>query len=102
MREYDLIELCRFPENVTFKLVLRGTRDGLTARVFHQLCDNIMPTLIVIQSTGYYIFGGYTSQAWSNTCSYKTYINEFLFEKFIEKTNQNNVKRSGRIVANIF
>ncbi|KAK3749967.1 hypothetical protein QZH41_000265 [Actinostola sp. cb2023] len=47
-------------------LLYRGSRDGWKASTFHSNCDSFKgPTMVVIKSTGGYIFGGYTAQSWA-------------------------------------
>ena len=51
-------------------LLYRATRDGSTsgstcAFAFHQLCDNIGPTVTVVKS-GANVFGGFTERAWAS------------------------------------
>ena len=49
-----------------WKLRYRASEYGYSARFFHECCDYIQgPTLIVIKSSGGWIFGGYTTQSWS-------------------------------------
>ena len=47
------------------KLLYRASEHGFTAESFHKHCDNIQPTLVLIQDTNDYIFGGYTVAPWS-------------------------------------
>jgi hypothetical protein len=51
-----------------FKLLLRGSRDGFTAAVFHNRCDNQVPTIVLIKvrDTGE-IIGGYNPTSWRRT-----------------------------------
>ncbi|CAF1127911.1 unnamed protein product, partial [Brachionus calyciflorus] len=67
----DLLDLCQFSTNSKFKLVYRATIDGFSAANFHQKCDNIFPTLTIIQTTTGEILGGYTEQTWAPSASYK-------------------------------
>ena len=53
-----------------WKLLYRASEHGYTAKSFHEYCDNKGPTLIVIKSSGGWIFGGYTTQSWSGWCIY--------------------------------
>ncbi|KXJ08368.1 BTB/POZ domain-containing protein KCTD21 [Exaiptasia diaphana] len=47
-------------------LLYRGSRDGWASSIFHSKCDSFSgPTMVVIKSTGGYIFGGYTEQSWA-------------------------------------
>ena len=47
-----------------WKLIYRASEHGYTAESFHEYCDDKGPTLIVIKSSGGWIFGGYTTQSW--------------------------------------
>ena len=50
-----------------WKLIYRTSEHGYTSSSFHEYCDNVKgPTLIVIKSSGGWIFGGYTTQSWSS------------------------------------
>ena len=51
-----------------WKLIYRSSENGYTAKSFHECCDDKGPTLIVIKSSGGWIFGGYTTQSWSGYC----------------------------------
>ena len=48
------------------KLLYRGSRDGFKSSVFHDKCDNQGHTLVIIESTDFYIFGGYSSIEWES------------------------------------
>ena len=49
-----------------WKLLYRSSEHGYTGESFHECCDHVKgPTLIVIKSSGGWIFGGYTTQSWS-------------------------------------
>ena len=48
-----------------WKLLYRASEHEYTAESFHEYCDDKGPTLIVIKSSGGWIFGGYTTQSWS-------------------------------------
>ena len=48
-----------------WKLIYRASEHGYSAKSFHECCDDKGPTLIVIKSSGGWIFGGYTTQSWS-------------------------------------
>ena len=48
------------------KLIYRASEHGYKAESFHECCDNVNgPTLVIIKSSGGWIFGGYTTQSWS-------------------------------------
>ena len=48
-----------------WKLLYRASEHDYTAKSFHDCCDEKTPTLIIIKSSGGWIFGGYTTQSWS-------------------------------------
>jgi hypothetical protein len=51
-----------------FELLYRGSRDGMTAAVFHEKCDGKGPTLVLVagHSKGQplCVFGGYAGKSW--------------------------------------
>ena len=47
------------------KLLYLASRDGWDASDFHRMCDGKGATLTVVNSSGGYIFGGYTDVAWA-------------------------------------
>ncbi|GBB91901.1 hypothetical protein RclHR1_19330001 [Rhizophagus clarus] len=52
-----------------FKLLLRGSRDGLTPKKFHELCDNIPRTVTFIKlKETEEIVGGYNPLMWKGSC----------------------------------
>ena len=54
-----------------WKLIYRSSENGYTAKSFHRYCNYIQgPNLIVIKSSGGWIFGGYTTQSWSGNSIY--------------------------------
>ena len=53
-------------KKIKYKLLYRGTRDGMNAFSFHQKCNSIPNTITVIQTTKGYKFGGYAEQTWEN------------------------------------
>ena len=46
-------------KKIKYKLLYRGTRDGMNASYFHQKCNSIPNTVSIIQTTKGYKFGGY-------------------------------------------
>ena len=58
-----------------WKLLYRSSEHGYTAESFHDYCDNVKgPTLIVIKSSGGWIFGGYTTKSWRESSIYNIMI----------------------------
>ncbi len=49
-------------------LQYRASEHGYTAESFHNHCDYTEPTLILIKSSGGWIFGGYTTRSWDGEC----------------------------------
>jgi len=47
------------------KLLLRGSRDGYTAKVFHEKCDNKGSTLCIYKSNLNKVFGGFSYIQWN-------------------------------------
>ena len=52
-------------KNIIYKLLYRATKDGNNIKTFHNKCDNIKGTLIIIKTTKGMRFGGYTEQIWN-------------------------------------
>ncbi len=57
-----------------WKLIYRASKYGYTASSFHNYCDDKGPTLIVIKSSGGWIFGGYTTKSWNGYGIYNEMI----------------------------
>ena len=57
------------PGNMSgLKLLYRGSRDGFSAKAFHQRCDNQGATLTVVRAAdGAFVFGAYSDVSWSST-----------------------------------
>jgi len=53
-------------------LLYKGSRDGFTAKKFHEKCDSKSPTISFIKSQTYgRIFGGYTEQTWNQVSGFE-------------------------------
>ena len=63
------------------ELIYRGTRDGSTANIFHNKCDNQGPTLCLYKNNKGNIFGGFTPISWKSEKSgnYPYDKDSFLF-----------------------
>ncbi len=57
-----------------WRLLYRASEHGYTAESFHEYCDNKRPTLVVIKSSGGWLFGGYTTRSWSGWSIYNDMI----------------------------
>ena len=62
------------------ELLYRGTRDGTSANIFHNKCDNQGPTICLCKNEKGNIFGGYSSISWTSAGGcYKSGNGCFLF-----------------------
>ena len=57
-----------------WKLIYRSSEHNYSAKSFHQYCDDKGPTLVIIKSSGGWIFGGYTTRSWSGRSIYNDMI----------------------------
>ena len=48
-----------------WKLLYRASEHEYRAKSFHEYCDDKGPSLVIIKSSGGWIFGGYTTESWS-------------------------------------
>ncbi|GBC02967.1 hypothetical protein RclHR1_04900010 [Rhizophagus clarus] len=75
-----------------FKLIYRASRDGNTAEVFHNKCDNKGATLVVAKVTdSEQIVGGYNPLYWDTSNTYKFTKSSFIFS-FRNRTNLQTAK----------
>ena len=65
--------------NPKWKLIYKATRDGFGGADFHRLCDLQSQTVVIIQSTGGYLFGGYAHAAWNSSYIYTNDPRAFIF-----------------------
>ena len=72
-QQYDA-KLREWIGDYKWKLIYRASEHEYTASSFHECCNDKGPTLIVIKSSGGWIFGGYTTQSWSGDCIYNDMI----------------------------
>ena len=63
----------------TSTLLYRASRDGYHASAFHAKCDGRARTVTIIKIKNNYIFGGYTSAAWSSTAGFTIDSAAYLF-----------------------
>ena len=79
-----------------WKLLYSAAKDGATANIFHQKCDNKGVTVTLIKVTNGNICGGYTNIPWSTQSGYKNDSTAFLF---LLRSN-NKIKPSKWSVSN--
>ena len=65
-QQYDIFLKNWFKNDTKWMLLYRASEHGYSGESFHEYCDYKGPTLIIIKSTGGWIFGGYTTQSWDS------------------------------------
>ena len=83
--------------NISFILLYRKGENDFSANDFHRNCDNKGPTLVLVETTKGYKFGGYTPLDWESpsTTIYKKDEITFLFSlNNLIKYNKKNDKTS--------
>ena len=66
-------------KNLEFSQIYKGSKYNFSVEIFHKLCDNNSPTLILIECDNGARCGGYTTKNWSGDGQYKKDTNAFLF-----------------------
>ena len=74
------------PKLVSTRLLMNSNKDGGNATVFHNLCDNQSPTVIVARS-GVQLAGGFTDQSWAEQKN----VWKFSEKSFLFSVNQKKV-----------
>lgn len=75
----DMIELCKFPKTLKWRLIYKASNNGFKADDFHSKCDGFEGTLTIIKTKENCIFGGYTDVSWSHSGGFKEDKNAFIF-----------------------
>jgi len=73
----DLMNFCQF-NSKRLSLVYKATEDGFGAADFHDKCNGVGHTLVLVQAESGNIFGGYTEADWSGE-GYQEDENAFIF-----------------------
>ena len=96
--EFDEKLVVSWLNNRYFKseLLFRKTRDGSTRKDFHDKCDNKGITIIFIETTKGYKFGGYTELQWDTNSGDKKDNSTFLFsfnkkQKYIARNGNSSI-----------
>lgn len=79
-------------KGVKFHLVYRAFEVGDKAQTFHEKCDKLNMSLILIETDKDIRFGGFTTQSWGGNCLKKCDNNAFIFSldtNKIYEVNQN-------------
>ena len=68
--------------NSTFKysLLYKATRDGDSVNIFHDKCDSVNNTIVLISTTEGWKFGGYTDSSWKDPRDYWFEENEDIVD----------------------
>src|SRR5204863_4568847 len=75
-----------------FNLLYRASRDGNTARAFHEKCDNKGATIVVIKiKNSEQIVGGYNPLDWESISGWKSTNDSFIFS-FTDRNNFQSAK----------
>ena len=61
------IEKLSSKEIKSLQLLYRASEYSYSGQIFHQKCDGITPTIVIIHSKNNYKFGGYTEKSWECT-----------------------------------
>ena len=81
-------------QKIITKLLLRGSRDGMSAKVFHSLCDNKGSLLVLIKTRKDILCGGFSSIPWKNnniwTVDKKCFIFSLKLTKLYKRLNDEN------------
>ena len=96
--EFDenLIKLWLNGRNYKPELLFRKTRDGSSIKEFHNKCDNKGTTIVFIETTKGYKFGGYTELQWDISNKLKKDKSTFIFS-FNKKQKYIAIKDSDSI-----
>ena len=75
------------PINFSIKLIFSSEKEDDKASSFHKKCDNIAPTLTLIETKEGFRYGGFTTQTWESTekSIFKKDKNAFIFSLDTEK-----------------
>ena len=92
----ELVKLWLNNRKFSSELLFRKTRDGSTPKDFHDKCDNKGITIIFIETTKGYKFGGYTELQWDSNSGNKTDKSTFIFsfnnkEKYTARNNNASI-----------
>ena len=80
-----------------FNLLLRGSRNGLTPKKFHELCDGKPNTVTFIKVRGHEeILGGYNPLKWESSDSWCITKDSFIFS-----FKSNDIFFKGAIISNV-
>ena len=74
----DTIQMI-FKKGVKFYIKYKATESGDKASTFHNMCDLLNTSLVIIETNKGVRFGGFTTKSWSGNCLKKIDNNAFVF-----------------------
>ena len=84
-------------KNIRTKLLYKLSKDGDSIDTFHKLCDNISPTLVLVETKEGRKFGGYTTCIWclnkGGKKDGKTFLFSFDEKKMYKKKEESKNER---------
>lgn len=69
----------KLKKGVKFKIIYRASELGDRASIFHQKCDNLEMSLVIIETIKGIRFGGFTMRPWEGNCLQKIDNDAFVF-----------------------
>ena len=94
--DQELVKSWLNNRNFKSELLFRKSRDGSTPKDFHDKCDNKGITIVFIETTKGYKFGGYTELQWDCSGKGKADKSTFIFsfnhrEKYNARNNNDSI-----------
>jgi len=72
--ELELFLKSLFPYKISMHLLYKASNDGFDCRIFHQLCDNKGPTIVIVYTDCGKVIGGYTPLNWQTSIGEYSYV----------------------------
>jgi hypothetical protein len=69
----------KLQKGVKFKILFKAIEMGDRANIFHQKCDNVEMSLVIIETDKGVRFGGFTTKSWEGNCVQKIDNDAFVF-----------------------
>ena len=69
----------KLQKGVKFKILFKAIEMGDRASIFHQKCDNVEMSLVIIETDKGVRFGGFTTKSWEGNCVQKIDNDAFVF-----------------------
>lgn len=86
-------------KDISFSLLYRMTRDGTSLIDFHKFCDNMGPTLLLIETDKNFKFGGYTPLDYENSSEYKVKKDDSTFIFSLNKMKKYTKIKDGKSLS---